>query len=831
MTRGARGSPRNAGCGTGGEALSLPAMAALRIQLLPPALLALQAASVVAGIIAWSRSAPAEPSVSLLRSGPAPLHTGTTSMGARRALELLRETLRAADERADPNVPRRAPHATARVRFEVRPSGRELLYRRVGYEVRPGEVIIWAKFEGDLPTAVSWFFEREAAARWFTPGADGLEIVAANLVRIPLGAAETEPGFASRSFAFNRPIDDRWAIANRLQKIFDHSHTAADFTTAADLARHPELAPILNGKRADQAVPLGWQPNLNPPIAVDHVANRLAEQLRRHPDRPAAAFGQNDSWRWDQSEETLAAVAPHRHFRDYPNYSNTLFGFLNKVAARLAPDFPDRFISTYAYQWTEDSPAFPVAPNILPFLTADRSQWFDAAYRAEDEALIRRWLAAGPRVVGLYDYYYGAPYVVPRPTLYAVREPIPFAYRAGARAFYAEAFPNWGLDGPKLWLAAQLLWAPLQQSEQLLEEYYTRYWREAAEPMRRFFALCERQYLTQPPPAYWLKYYKDDHQRLLFPPGVRAELDACLSEAERLANHPILARRLALVRQAFTVADLFCRHDERRDALARLTHDPATPTEAIRAAVAHADAAREALLTAYAQLLRDHPLALGGELPGDYLRNDPRPRALRRLHVAGLAVQPAAGLTAGAFAGRAPAPTGWSEAGIELLRDPSFATVAPKPVHPFIAVDWNTPSSPWWGTGEPFRTRRLDVRALPDGRRVLRYAGVNQEGFAQTVPAQPGALYRGTVQVRGRVSPGNMTFLLLVCTDSSGRFTDIGHIDRLPLGDWTEWTTLEFTLRAPPNAQRLMFSLRTLYQVGDDFVEFTAPSLRWIPQG
>jgi len=805
-------------------------MSAPRFPLLSQALLALQVTGVWAALIAWDRSAPADPSVSLLRSGTAPFHTGTTSMGARRALELFRGILQEADQRIDSRVPRRAPHATARVRFEVRPAGRLLLHRRVGYEVRAGEVVFWAKFEEDLPTAVSWFFERQAGARWFHPGPDGLELEAERLGRIPLGAAESEPGFASRSFAFNRPEDERWAVANRLQKIFDHSHTAADFVTAADLARHPELAPILNGVRAAAAAQT-WQPNLNPPLAVDHVANRLAEQMRRRPNRAAVAYGQNDSWRWDQSEETLAAVAPHRYFRDYPNYSNALFGFLNQVAQRLAPEFPDRFISTYAYQWTEDTPTFPVAPNVLPFLTADRSQWFDAGYRSEDQDLIRRWLAAGPRVLGLYDYYYGAPYVVPRPTLYAVREPIPFAYDAGARAFYAEAFPNWGLDGPKLWLAAQLLWAPRQDSERLLDDYYTRYWREAAEPMRRFFALSERQYLTQPPPAYWLKYYKDDHQRLLFPPAVRAELDDCLAEAERRATSPIVVRRLAIVRGAYAVADRFCRHDERRDALARLTHDPASPPEAIRVAVAQADAAREELLTAHAQLLRDQPLALGGNLPGDYLRNDPRPRALRRLHAAGYGVHPAAGLTAGAFAGQAPAAAGWSDPGVELLRDPMFASVMPKPVHPFIAVDWNEPSSPWWGAGEPFRTRRIEVRALPDGRRALHFAGVNQEGFAQTVPVQPGALYRGTVQVRGRVSPGNMTFLLLVCTDSSGRFTDVGHIDRLPLGDWKEWTTLEFTLRAPPDARRLMFSLRALYQVGEDFVEFTAPSLRFIPQG
>ena len=61
---------------------------------------------------------------------------------------------------------------------------------------------------------------------------------------------------------------------------------------------------------------------------------------------------------------------------------------------------------------------------------------------------------------------------------------------------------------------------------------------------------------------------------------------------------------------------------------------------------------------------------------------------------------------------------------------------------------------------------------------MLRYSGANQDALYQTVRAQPGALYRATVRVRGRVSPGNMTFLLVSCVRPDGKVIDAGTIDR-----------------------------------------------------
>ncbi len=713
-----------------------------------------------------------------------------------------------------------------------RPTAANLLQRNVDYEVSANGITIWANHRDDLLSAVGWFLEKELRVRWFMPGRLGRELPRRARLALTIGSASTSPGYFSRHLhGLTTPDEQQWYSVNRLNNLIEHGHTASLLITPTDFQRDPRLAPEWNGQRyvPQSKLDTSWQPDLTADATSILVSRELAKKFAKEPRRLAAAFGQNDSWRWDQSAATLAAIAPHQFFRHYPDYSNTLFAFLNRVATDLSADFPDRFVSTYAYQWTENVPRFAVHPQVLPFLTADRSQWFDPAYAAQDQDLIRRWSKAGPRIFGIYDYYYGRPFVVPRPTLYAVSQSIPFAHAAGARAFFAECSPNWGLDGPKAWLAAQLLWNPTADPTQLLDEYYARFWRETEGPMRAFFEICDRQWLAQPKPGYWLRYYKDDHQRLLFPPEVRRELWAQLDRASALTRSSLVRERLALVRAAFEVTERFCQHDETRDSLSRLALQPSASSAELLHAFAEFSSARRALLSTHADVKRRFPLAIAGELIGDYLRNDPRSRVLLELARRGVTAPVDNELRDRLFAGKTPALRELTAAGKPLLADGNFATLRERRQHPFTLVDWNEAGGPWIGRSEPFETRRLELLPRALGGQTIRFSGGNQEAVGQWLPIEPGALYHASVNVRGSVSPGNMTYLLVMFIDAEGKFTDLGHTDRLPVGHWDELTTLQLVVRAPAKAARLGFVVRTLWQINDDYVEYSNASLRRLP--
>lgn len=719
--------------------------------------------------------------------------------------------------------------ATKREAGLYRLAGSSALERPVAASVGPEGVVLRARWPEDIGAAASWFLEEQVGARWFIPGPWGREVQRRPALRLPYGEAVARPGYLSRDLGgvAGTPEGEAWARANRLRALFPFGHTAAQVATTERGELPPEFAPWLEGARfvPPPDGPVNWQPDLNSARLAEHVTERFRRAFRAEPGRLAEAFGLNDTSRFDQSPATLAAAAPHRFFRGRPDYADVLFGFLNRVAGPLAEEFPDRFITTYAYDWTENTPRFHVAPMILPLLTADRSQWLDPAFAAEDRALIRRWSRAGPRLFGLYDYYYGAPFFVPRPTLHAPMEAIPYAFGEGARVFYAESTPNWGLDGPKLWLAAQLLWNPRQAPATLLAEYYRRYWREAAGPMRQFFERCDRQWREQPRPTRWIKYLKDDDQRRLFPPEVRAELHALLQRAARQAGTPAVRHRVRLAQEAFAVTEAFCRHDERREELARRARAPAAPRGELVRAWNRYSAARDELRLVHERVRRTHPLALGSELLGDYLRHDPRRRVVWALagrgSLAGLGEPALRSL----FAGRRPQPAEFTGRAVPVTGDPALATVALRDGHPFTLLEWTTADGAWVGKGAPCATRRIELRPATGGGQVLRFAGCEEESLFQWARPEPAGLYLATVRVRARVSPGNMTFLLVAFADAEGRHMGLGHTDRLPAGDWSEGTTLQVLVRAPRSAAHVGVGVRTLGQVNDDFAEFEALTL------
>ena len=274
-----------------------------------------------------------------------------------------------------------------------------------------------------------------------------------------------------------------------------------------------------------------WNPDLSRPDVAIHAASVARDAFIADPGRVSFGLGVNDGLLYGESPELLAAVSPLRWFRGRPDYSNLTFRFLNRAGEELARSHPDKFLGALAYYWEENTPDFPVHPQVLPFLTADRSQGYDPAFWREEFSLQERWAKAGPQRLGLYDYLDGTGFVIPRIHPRLIAESLRHARGIGFTDYFGEASPNWGIDGPMTWMVAQLLSDPQQSADLLLDEYYKRYFQESAVPMRRFFERCEEQWMRQPGHPYWLKHYRNDSQADLFPSAVCAELRQLLDDA------------------------------------------------------------------------------------------------------------------------------------------------------------------------------------------------------------------------------------------------------------------------------------------------------------
>ncbi len=103
--------------------------------------------------------------------------------------------------------------------------------------------------------------------------------------------------------------------------------------------------------------------------------------------------------------------------------------------------------------------------------------------------------------------------------------------------------------------------------------------------------------------------------------------------------------------------------------------------------------------------------------------------------------------------------------------------------------------------------------------------GCKQETFSQLTVAEPGRWYAARVKVHGKVSPGNMTFLILNFQDAAGQ-GGMGTVDRLPVGDYPDGVELVVWAQAPANAKWVGMGVRALNQVSDDYAAFSGFSLQ-----
>jgi hypothetical protein len=122
---------------------------------------------------------------------------------------------------------------------------------------------------------------------------------------------------------------------------------------------------------------------------------------------------------------------------------------------------------------------------------ADRTAYADPAFVAQDRANLNAWAKSGVSRLGVYDYLYGAEVASPRVNLTALIQSIHVTYTAGARGWYAEAYPLWAFDAPKLWVAAKLLENRMANTAELRRTWFARAYGPAADEMTAVYAQIE----------------------------------------------------------------------------------------------------------------------------------------------------------------------------------------------------------------------------------------------------------------------------------------------------------------------------------------------------
>ena len=147
-----------------------------------------------------------------------------------------------------------------------------------------------------------------------------------NFVRLPALQGGTIPGTA----------EGYWGV-----------HAMGDFLSpTVYYAEHPEYFSLIDGERRSDYSQLC----LSNPDVLRICTEKVREVMRREPDYLIYSMEQNDNQRYCTCDACNALA------EQYGGQSGLMIWFVNLVADAVKDEFPDKFIGTFAYQYTRHAP-------------------------------------------------------------------------------------------------------------------------------------------------------------------------------------------------------------------------------------------------------------------------------------------------------------------------------------------------------------------------------------------------------------------------------------------------------------------------------------------
>jgi hypothetical protein len=371
---------------------------------------------------------------------------------------------------------------------------------------RDGSVISITGHTGDgtYYGAVS-FLDRYAGVRFYMPTELWTSLPASYQVVFDGGDVLTQPFVDSGDISkFTPPdaSDPDWLrrIGGLRRKGGTHQHNLYAIFPPAEFAQaHPEIYPLYDGKRyiPANANDQNWQIDFAEPATLAAAEQSITEYFQKTPGAAYIAVSINDNNHWSESERNQAVIAEFKAKNPNDNYqtaatSDIYWRFMNQLAAWMKQEFPSKLLVGLAYGPTSVAPAFPLADNIVAFANLHLSELpLYITGQNGQPSFLDQWLAVAHHF-GNHEWYEGDGFVVPR--IYSghwsqfLRE---LAQQCTNVYMHAEAYPNWGFDGPKYYIMAKMWWDPQADPRELTRQFCDDMFGPAATAMNQYFAQVE----------------------------------------------------------------------------------------------------------------------------------------------------------------------------------------------------------------------------------------------------------------------------------------------------------------------------------------------------
>ncbi len=387
-------------------------------------------------------------------------------------------------------------------------------------QVKGGKLLLAGGRPRGTIYAVNRFLQEQCGVRWWTPWATNIPHQA-NL-KVPALNVRYAPPFEYRApFWFaafeqkwkvhNQSNDQSWLIPEDLGGSIKYKGFAHTFNNLVPpdkhFKEHPEWFSLVKGKR----IPDG-QLCLTDPQLRDFVVNRVKHLLNESRDSQIVSVTQNDWFKFCECPKCKAVDDAEE------SHAGTMISFVNYIAEKIEPEFPNVLVDTFAYQYTRKPPK-TVKPrhNVTVRLCSIECNFREPLDHPSNAAFaedIRKWSAICSHLY-IWDYVTEFKnYVHPHPNWFVLGPNIRFFERNGVKGIFEEgAYAGHGAEMAEMraWVLAQLMWNPKQDDRALIREFLNGYYgMDAGKLIYRYLELVHKSseglflgcYLRKEPPIH-----------------------------------------------------------------------------------------------------------------------------------------------------------------------------------------------------------------------------------------------------------------------------------------------------------------------------------------
>ena len=388
------------------------------------------------------------------------------------------------------------------------------------YKTVGSDLLIWGGSQRGTMYGVFTFLEREFGIHWLTPSCTvvpkyrGWKLPRLNHSERPFIGYRYSNYFVANNAKWSAHTREnmKWGpTINDYGNIEAYwgAHTMGEFVTTREFfGSHPEYFCLRDGKRYG-----GYgQLCLSNPEVLEICKERLMQFMRRNPNYRIYSLSQNDNFLFCQCDKCKAIED------QYGGHSGIIVWFVNQVADAVKQEFPDKFVGTFAYQYSRQPPTnIKPRENVIIRLCSIECCFahpLDAGCPQNEKFMsdLKGWAELAPHLF-IWDYIVDyAQYIAPWPNFQVLGPNIKIFGDNKAIGIFEEAqYQSAGaeFDEMKAWTVNQLLWNPSQDVDSLVSIFVKGYYGKAAPYIKEYYDLC--QSLVKPDIHYGI-YIRENHE-------------------------------------------------------------------------------------------------------------------------------------------------------------------------------------------------------------------------------------------------------------------------------------------------------------------------------